>query len=87
MLLGITGKAGAGKDTVASIIADQVPWARIYHFADPLKKMAVAINPIIEIGHNADGSVHVSRLGHLVDYYGWNVAKGVPEVRRFLQRL
>lgn len=35
-LLGISGKAGAGKDTAAEFFHDEFLWD-IYHFADPLK--------------------------------------------------
>lgn len=86
MLIGITGRAGAGKDTVAGLITGLIP-AQTYHFAGPVKQMALAIDPIVEIGRNQDQSLHISRLSHIVDLYGWTVAKQLPEVRRFLQRL
>lgn len=43
-LIGIAGKQGSGKDTVANYIEDQIHSkvsVRIYHFADPLKQCAV----------------------------------------------
>ena len=87
MLIGITGAAGAGKDTVAGLITGMVPWSSVYHFAGPVKQMALAIDPWVEIGTNPDGSLHISRLSHIVQMYGWTLAKQLPEVRRFLQRL
>lgn len=39
MLLGITGKKGHGKDTLAKALAQQIPGLSILHFADPLKEM------------------------------------------------
>lgn len=86
MLFGITGKAGSGKDTVAGIIAETVD-AFVYHFADPLKEMALILDPIVEIGKEPDGSPHICRLSGIVSKYGWHVAKQTPEVRRFLQKL
>ena len=41
MLIGITGLAGAGKDTAAEIIKSVDPRYKIIHFADPLKEMCV----------------------------------------------
>jgi hypothetical protein len=40
-LIGIMGRAGAGKDSVASMIAQMYNY-QIYHFADPLKKACSA---------------------------------------------
>lgn len=42
-ILGITGKAGAGKDTVGKYIADKLGWERAA-FAEPLKMMLAAID-------------------------------------------
>jgi len=87
MLIGIAGKAGAGKDTVGEIISKLVPWSQIYHFADPVKAFAAAINPIIEVGENPDGSVHLCRYSDIVGKYGEPAAKLMPEVRRLYQRI
>jgi hypothetical protein len=48
MLIGVTGKAGAGKDTFAKYFIDK-GWKR-YGFADPLKRM-------LEVGFDLDPSV------------------------------
>lgn len=87
MLIGISGRAGAGKDTVAGIIESMVPWSQIYHFADPVKKFAMAIDPIVEIGKNDDGTPHICRYSGIVAKYGEPVAKLMPEVRRLYQRI
>ena len=42
----LMGRAGAGKDTVASILTEHRGYARVA-FADPLKEMALAVDPII----------------------------------------
>ncbi|MFP3968435.1 hypothetical protein SMC26_39490 [Actinomadura fulvescens] len=77
------GRAGAGKDTAAEALAVVHGHARIA-FADPLKRMALAADPIVYV--HPDTSV--SRLSDVVERYGWEAAKRQhPEVRRFLQRL
>lgn len=46
-IIALTGYAGAGKDSIADILVDQG-----YHrmaFADPLKELAWAINPIVDL--------------------------------------
>ena len=83
MLIGVTGKAGAGKDTVAHIIEKLVPRVAIYSFAKPLKDMALAVDPILETSPGLDPY----RLSDAVGRLGWDGAKKDPEVRRFLQRL
>jgi hypothetical protein len=82
MLIGLTGKAGAGKDTVADIITTLIP-AEVYHFADPVRQMAYVLDPIV-CGFDESPL----RLSEVVDTIGWNRAKvEYPEVRRTLQRL
>lgn len=78
-LIGLTGRAGHGKSTVADMICNMVPSAEQYSLAGPLKRMALAIDPIV-VG---DGE----RLASVVERQGWDFAKQIPEVRRFLQRL
>lgn len=87
MLIGISGKAGSGKDTIAEMIEKLVPWSSIYHLADPVKAAAMAIDPWVEIGNNPDGTVHVCRYSGIVSKYGESVAKQLPEVRRLYQRI
>ncbi len=87
MLIGITGKAGSGKDTIATLIGRMVNWSSVYHLADPVKEFARAVDPIVDVGVNPDGTVHASRLSHVIDLYGMEIAKGMPEVRRLYQRI
>lgn len=75
-LIGVSGRAGAGKDLLASHLAP-FGYVRVA-FADPLREMALAIDPLATYG------VH---LAELVQAVGWDDAKKDPEVRRFLQRL
>lgn len=76
-LVGILGRKQAGKDTAAAGLIAAGYTRR--GFADPLKAMALAIDPIVvprEI-----------RLSEVVEARGWEGAKAIQEVRRFLQRL
>lgn len=82
--IGLTGKARAGKSAVAEILRDRHGFA-IIGFADTLKSMALAIDPVIPMPHTLGTNAHLSQI---VEWAGWERAKDVyPEVRRFLQRL
>lgn len=84
VLIGLTGKAGAGKNTVADIICELIPGAEQYSLAGPLKEMALRIDPLIW----EDCEYGIKRhLAEVVADSGWDTAKQLPEVRRFLQRL
>lgn len=78
MIIGLSGYAQVGKDTVAQILVEDYGYTRI-GFADIIKKAAYVLDPIITL----DGM----RLAHAVDKYGWEGSKQVPEVRRLLQVL
>lgn len=76
-LIGLTGKARAGKDSVAFALSAVAGYKRVA-LADPLKEMALAIDPLVGRRYH---------LTDVVEVEGWEGAKEVPEVRRFLQRL
>tara|TARA_B100000424_G_scaffold148423_1_gene113074 strand:- start:1312 stop:1962 length:651 start_codon:yes stop_codon:yes gene_type:complete len=77
VVVGLCGYGEAGKDTAAKGLLDQ-GWQRV-SFADPVRKMAMLINPIIPGGN-------LIRLRELVEGFGWTDAKKMfPEVRRLLQ--
>lgn len=79
MIIGLTGYAQAGKDSVANILVDHYGYQRIA-FADPIRKLLYEMNPIVK-----DGGYRVQGV---VDGYGWDVAKtAFPEVRTMLQSL
>lgn len=71
MLIGLTGYAGVGKDTVANYIAENYGFTRI-GFADKLKELARMIDPDLDA---------------LLNVVDWEIAKKVPKYRRFLQDL
>lgn len=74
MIIGLTGYAQSGKDTVANILVDKYGFKRIA-FADRLRNVVYDINPMI-------GG---EPLKIKVDVEGWDKAKQHPEVRRLLQ--
>jgi hypothetical protein len=82
--IALIGKARSGKDTAASFLVRERHYTRIA-FADPLKEMALSIDPLIPTGLQGAFRIHV-RLSALVADVGWEYAKDTyPEVRRVLQ--
>ena len=76
MIVGLSGYARSGKDTVASLLTHHKRRA----FADPMRDALYALNPIIFDHHE--------RVRDLVDRFGWDKAKVMfPELRRLLQVL
>jgi hypothetical protein len=80
MLVGLSGYAQSGKDSVGAILVKEYGFTR-YAFADALKEIVYRLNPLVE---NAGGGPAI-RMQDVVDGYGWEVAKKSPEVRRLLQ--
>lgn len=78
-LIGLCGPAGSGKDEAAKALT-ACGWERV-SFADPLRKMCLAIDPLIEPWNDR------GRLSDMVREFGWDKAKQHPEVRRTLQRV
>lgn len=76
MIIGLSGKARAGKDTVAAILVEKYGFTKLA-FADAIKVATYKLDPIV--------SLSGLRLQHLVDSSGWEHAKQFPEVRRLLQ--
>lgn len=77
MFVILTGAPSTGKDTLADALCERYVLER-RAFADPLRAMALAINP--DLGY--------LRLATAVGVLGWREAKDrFPEVRTFLQRL
>lgn len=74
MIIGLTGYAQSGKDTVANILVDKYGFTRIA-FADKIREFLYSINPMIS----------GEPLQIKVDVEGWEKAKQHPEVRRLLQ--
>lgn len=82
MLIGLTGYAQSGKDTVADYLVEYYGYRRVA-FADPLREALYRLNPKIDI---ADMSG--VRLAAAVDGLGWdNVKVDSQDVRELLQRM
>ena len=79
-LIGLVGRAGTGKDTIASALGIWHRYKRVA-FADALKTAALDSDPMIATLFGGD------RLSQLVARHGWDEAKQTyPDVRRYLQR-
>lgn len=78
MIIGLTGYAQSGKDTVANILVENYGYQRVA-FADPIRDLLYEANPMLKEGYRVQG---------LVDVYGWDRVKvDYPEARDLLQRL
>lgn len=79
--IALIGKARSGKDSAGARLVHNWHFTRVA-FADPLKRMALDINPYIPTVPGV-----TVRLESLVADVGWEYAKdNYPEVRRTLQR-
>lgn len=103
MIIGLSGYARSGKDSVARVLVDEYGYKRVA-FADKLREFLYALNPIVKISREhfaihewgteeaitVSAADEVVRLQVVVDYYGWDEIKSSPygdEVRVLLQRL
>lgn len=85
-LIGLSGYAGCGKDTVAAVLAE-CQWRRA-SFADPLRAALYALDPAIYDNEIDESGWETHRLQYLVDVWGWDATKrDYPEVRALLQRM
>jgi hypothetical protein len=97
-LIAFTATAQSGKDTATDYLVKHHGFTRVA-FADTLKEMAYALNPIVitrsgyygqPISSYGGGNLWCNegdRLKTIVDVYGWEDAKRIKEVRELLQRL
>lgn len=79
MIIGLSGYAQSGKDTVAQILVDNYGYTRVA-FADKIREFLYEVNPMV-------GCSPSGYLKDLVDLEGWEKAKQQPQVRRLLQDL
>jgi hypothetical protein len=73
------GRARSGKDSAAARLVSAHGYTRVA-FADPLKSLALSVDPVVSARCNV-------RLRETVECHGWERAKEDPEVRRVLQEL
>lgn len=83
MIIGVTGYAQHGKDSTGNVLIERHGFVR-YAFADQLKSMALALNPVVQ---SYTFPRHPDTLQGVVGFLGWEKAKELGEVRRFLQVL
>lgn len=84
----LMGRARAGKDSVGATLQQRYCYTRV-SFADPLKDMALQVDPIIVSEEDRlDYGGGPLRLAEIVRSAGWENAKDEhPEVRRILQNV
>lgn len=98
-IIGLSGYAGAGKDTVAAeLLYNRDPEYTRVSFADPIRDLALAVNDDMairpgEFGYERfaalDGAVVLVPMQDVLKGFGydWTEAKKVPAVRKHLQGL
>lgn len=80
MIIGLSGYARSGKDTVAEQLVLKHGFKQ-YSFAEPMKKAMYILNPIVKVDE-----VGMFTYQGAVDAYGIDEAKvKFPEIRRLLQ--
>lgn len=84
MIIGLSGYAQSGKDTVANILVEKYGFIRIA-FADPIRELLYEMDPPVPMGVSSEK--HTVGLQNYVDIYGWDEAKQNPIVRSMLQNL
>lgn len=77
MIIGLTGYARSGKDTVANALVTKHGYTRAA-FADKIRNMLLHVNPIMYNGKT---------LNEWVSEFGWEVTKAQAETRRYMQDL
>ena len=82
VLIGLCGYAGAGKDTAAHVLIEELYFQRVA-FADPIKAALLALNPFVP-GPNTES---YTRLSDFTADRSWAEVKEYPEVRRLMQIL
>ena len=79
MIIGLTGYAQSGKDTVAKILVENYGYTRVA-FADKIREFLYDMNPMVD-----NIAFEPIFLRDRVDRDGWEMAKKNPHVRRALQ--
>lgn len=82
MIIGLSGYARSGKDTIAEFLVEKYGFTRLA-FADPMREALIRLNPKITV--NGINGVY---LASVVPKLGWDNLKEVsPDVRELLQRM
>jgi hypothetical protein len=86
VLITCTGYARSGKDAFADQLVSHHNYVKLA-WSDPLCKLALVIDPLLEVGKTLFFFARHERLSSIVSRLGWTDAKTIPSVREFLQRL
>lgn len=96
MVVGVTGYRRCGKDSTVKLLVQHFGFKR-FAFADSLRNMARAINPVISLDgssaellerlHRGKSDHYEYRYAELFDTLGYELAKEIPDFRSYLQRL
>jgi hypothetical protein len=83
LIIGLSGWAQSGKDSVAAILQQKFLFAKCA-FADLLRQSILALNPIVSVEFNG----RVWRVKDCLDAYGYEgTKKNFPEYRYLLQAM
>lgn len=95
-IVALSGFARSGKDETAKVLVEEFGFKQIA-FADKLREMIYALNPIVDIEHYVHdekflvrNSARTRYLQEVIDEFGWGGYKETGysgEIRRLLQRL
>lgn len=82
MIIGLSGYAQSGKDTIANYLVKNYGFVKI-SFADPIREALYKLNPYIRVM-----DMPPTPLAMSVDHLGWEDLKRMsPDTRELLQRL
>jgi hypothetical protein len=82
MIIGLSGYAQSGKDTIADYLIKEYGFTRVA-FADPIREALYRLDPKVRLAESAGVSVR-----HAVDNMGWEEVKRLsPDTRELLQKL
>lgn len=82
MIIGLSGYAQVGKDTVANYLVENYGFVKV-SFADPIREALYKLNPYVRIGDMPPTS-----LANAVNHMGWEEVKVFSsDTRELLQRL
>lgn len=85
MIIGLSGYARTGKDTVANYLVDNYGFTKV-SFAQPMRDALYALNPRVNFSEYDE----MQRLRDVIDAHGWDNYKETEygtEIRELMQRL
>lgn len=90
VIIGVSGYARSGKDTIGDILVDKYGFTK-FAFADKLRDVIYEFNPMVGVeGEPYEGGLTYIGVKDVIDRYGWNGYKETeygPIIRTYLQRM